>query len=169
MAFSRFHENRISDYEKLKLDERLYSLAMARTKNNLHTPVERGEVRQLLGSMKSGVWVPAPRTSLLAACQRNIRIELFEPDSDVDRCLILSSRAFCINLNGRNAPCKKCEGRSSSARKAYASNDFQLQVDHEENLRAIRERADQRHLSVENFDRSDNNFDIAGQGTIRGL
>lgn len=164
MTFSRFHENRIGDYERLNLDERLYSLAMARTKHNLHTPVERGEVAQLLGRMKNGVWVAAPRTSLLAACQRNIRNELFEPDSDVNRCLILSSRAFYINLKGRNAPCKKCGGRSTSQRKAYASNDVGLQVTHEENLRVIRERADHRRLFDENFDRSDDIYDIAGQG-----
>lgn len=168
MTFTRFHENRIGDYERLRLDERLYSLAMARTKHNLHTPVEPGEVARLLGSMKNGVWVPAPRTSLLSACQRNIRTELFDPDSDVERCLILSSQAFHINLKGRYTPCKKCDGRSTGRRKAYASNDVELQVAHEENLRAIRKSTDQRHLSDDIFDRSDDIFDIAGQGHNSG-
>lgn len=145
MTFHSHWEERIGD-ERLYLRERLFAVAMARTNANLHTPVEEGELAQLLGKWKDGEYKPADRRDLDKATKRNIELGLFEQGSDYRRCLILPPQGFDCRRQGSKTPCRRCEGRATRISKDFAAKDLDAELAFDERLRGLKERAAHRAL-----------------------
>lgn len=116
MTYHKFWEERISN-EDLKLADRVWAVAMARSKPNLHTPLGDDELAELVGKkMPNGETKPAARKSVWEAINKLIDSGLLDKNS-TRKCLILPAEGFGNRRRGWKADCKNCTGKLSEENK----------------------------------------------------
>jgi hypothetical protein len=99
---------------------RLYAVAMARSKPNLHTPMESGELARLLGKKQpDGSTKPVDRRDLNQYIKRAVELKFLDETSSV-RCLVLPAPTTVCRRPGWRRPCAHHTGQASRIKRPIA-------------------------------------------------
>lgn len=129
-TFHGFWEGQMHN-PKLRLWQRVFAVAMARSGPNLHTPLEPGELATMLGKrQQDGSLKPVARQKIWEAIEHLTAIGWLDPTSD-SRCLVLPAEGFRCGRQGNGKLCPYHSGQSSKVQSDIAVRDYASPIDGE--------------------------------------